>query len=125
MTNNTELGLEDDIESNKQLKDNNKTEISSSIQNDTSKPHIRGEISKNFGTGENAKINLILYIISTTLIIFASIASAIIVINIYGFKTDAIIQYIKDLWSIFTPIITLGLGYLFGTNKNEEIKKEK
>ena len=109
----------------KQSKNNNIIDISSNISKDQSKEQIAGELSRNFGTGEHAKINLILYIISTTLIIFSSIAAALMVINVFGFDTSSIIQYIKDLWSVFTPIITLGLGYLFGANKNEEQKQEQ
>lgn len=106
-------------------KNNNIADISSIVSKDQSKEQIAGELSRNFGTGENAKINLILYIISTTLVIFSSIAAALMVINIFGFDTSLIIQYIKDLWSVFTPIITLGLGYLFGANKGEDQKQEE
>jgi len=121
--NDNEISLEENVDNDDKLNNKNITEISTSIQRDTSKTSYSGEMSRNFGTGENAKINLILYIISTTLVIFSSIAAAIIVSNIFGFKTDEIIQYIKDLWSVFTPIITLGLGYLFGATKRNEEKK--
>ncbi|KHS91534.1 hypothetical protein RC86_10870 [Pectobacterium brasiliense] len=116
------MTIEEDNVEKVELDKKNVTEISEKISSDITKSHLPGEMSKNFGTGENAKINLILYIISTTLVIFSSIAASLIVINIFGFKTDVIIQYIKDLWAIFTPIITLGLGYLFGANKSEENK---
>jgi len=118
-----DINLDEDREEKPTSGKKNITAISENLSNDTIKSHLHGEISKNFGTGENAKINLILYIISTTLIIFSSIAAALIVINIFGFNTDSIIQHIKDLWAIFTPIITLGLGYLFGTNKSDENKE--
>lgn len=119
----------DDIEMDDAKESNNSKAQSSAskknisdISNSLSSDNSAGEIAKNFGTGDNAKINLILYIISTTLIIFSSIAAAIMVINIFGFDTEKIIQHIKDLWAVFTPIITLGLGYLFGANKGDEVK---
>jgi hypothetical protein len=117
------IDMEEDKEEKTHPGKKNVTALSEDLSNDTTKNHLPGEMSKNFGTGENAKINLILYIISTTLVIFSSIAAALIVVNIFGFNTDSIIQHIKDLWAIFTPIITLGLGYLFGANKSEENKE--
>ncbi|EBX8442752.1 hypothetical protein CDU01_20325 [Cronobacter sakazakii] len=128
MSNDIELNSEDDSENEgngnaKNIKNNNISAITTDLSRDATRDDAQGEISKNFGTGEHAKINLILYIISTTLIIFSSIAAALMVINVFGFNTEKIIQYIKDLWAVFTPIITLGLGYLFGANKNEESKQ--
>lgn len=120
-----DLNMDEKDSPSKVVVGNNVNAYSNIVTTDSNKEQLTGELSKNFGTGDNAKVNLILYIISTTLIIFSSIAAALIVINIYGFNTDAIIQHIKDLWAIFTPIITLGLGYLFGTSKTEDVKQSE
>ena len=79
----------------------------------TSRPSIRsgpipqesltGSIASQIGTGEHAKDSFI----------WATLK--------YCFLLGALINIIsdlKDIWSIFTPILTLALGYAFGKRNN-------
>lgn len=86
-----------------------------------------GSLSGSVGTGKHARTNIIWYIVSATFVIFSCIASAMIVMDIYGFDTKGLSENIKDVWSMFTPVITLSLGYLFGKqgNKKNKLKIKK
>jgi len=99
-----------------------KLELSSTTSSNDKNNDREGEYAKNIGTGNHAKTNVIYYIVSTTLVIFGCITASLIVIHTYGYSVADLVSDIKDLWMIFTPIITLGLGYLFGANKNDETK---
>lgn len=99
-----------------------KLELSSTTSSSEKNNDREGEYAKNIGTGNHAKTNVIYYIVSTTLVIFGCITASLIIIHVYGYSVSDLVSDIKDLWTIFTPIITLGLGYLFGANKNEEAK---
>lgn len=93
--------------------------------NTTTPTHLFGTIAKLIGTGENAKNSIIwmtitwsFYIASgITLLLFISLWIA------YHNKNTAEISEIKKhmiaIWSIFTPIITLALGYAFGKNETK------
>lgn len=97
-------------------------ELSSTTTSNDKHNDREGEYAKNIGTGNHAKTNVIYYIVSTTLVIFGCITASLIIIHTFGYSVSDLVADIKDLWMIFTPIITLGLGYLFGTNKNDEAK---
>lgn len=70
------------------------------------------------GTGKHAKTNIIWYVISSILVIFSCICISLFVLVLYNYKISEVSQSIKDIWSVFTPIITLSLGYLFGKKTN-------
>ncbi|MDM3290057.1 hypothetical protein OGW02_10425 [Citrobacter sp. Ce105] len=97
-------------------------ELSNTTSSSDKKTDREGEYAKNIGTGNHAKTNVIYYIVSTTLVIFGCITASLIIIHIFGYSVTDLVSDIKDLWMVFTPIITLGLGYLFGANKSEEAK---
>lgn len=99
-----------------------KLELSNTTSSNDKNNDREGEYAKNIGTGNHAKTNVIYYIVSTTLVIFGCITASLIVIHTFGYSVADLVSDIKDLWMIFTPIITLGLGYLFGANKNDEAK---
>lgn len=82
-----------------------------------------GLLSEPVGTGKHARTNIIWYIISATFVIFAAISSALMIMTIYGVEIKTLSDSIKEMWGMFTPIITLALGYLFGRQGNS--KKEK
>ncbi|WP_336766816.1 hypothetical protein [Pantoea ananatis] len=80
----------------------------------------RGVISEQIGTGEHAKDSFIWMTLRNCFYI-GFIFSVCIFIAYYHFvfdKNDAseidIVAALKDVWSIFTPILTLALGYAFG-----------
>lgn len=84
-----------------------------------------GSLSNPVGTGKHARTNIIWYIVSATFVIFSCIASAMIVMDIYGFNTKGLSENIKDMWGMFTPVITLSLGYLFGKQGKKKKRKRK
>ena len=87
--------------------------------------NLLGKISQTIGTGENAKNSIIwmtitwsFYIASSiTLLLFISLWIA------YHNKNASEISELKkhmiNMWSIFTPVITLALGYAFGKNETK------
>lgn len=84
-----------------------------------------GVISDSIGTGKHAKTNIIWSIISSVLIIFSCICVCLFVLVIYRYNISDLTNSIKDVWSVFTPIITLGLGYLFGKKNNTNVKEKR
>jgi hypothetical protein len=63
-----------------------------------------GLIGKYFGTGDNAKINITA--ISVLLLIISAIFFS------FFFKLPEAIEY----WKTILPLVTLGLGYIWGKN---------
>ncbi|HGA3141950.1 TPA: hypothetical protein ACIR59_004264 [Enterobacter hormaechei] len=87
--------------------------------------HEKGKMADNVGTGRHAQTNIIWYIVSATFVVFSCICSALVVMSIYGYEIKTVLDSIKDIWGVFTPILTLALGYLFGKQglNNQEEKK--
>lgn len=83
-------------------------------------------MADNVGTGRHAQTNIIWYIVSATFVVFSCICSALVVMSIYGYEIKTLLDSIKDIWGVFTPILTLALGYLFGKQglNNQEEKKD-
>lgn len=78
--------------------------------------NIPGKIGK----GDDAKNSVVWHVITYSLTIYSCIVAALLVIDIVGNDGKSALTIVKDSWAIFTPIITLSLGYMFG--KNEESK---
>lgn len=82
-----------------------------------------GKISKTIGTGENAKNSIIWMTITWSFYIAGGITlifCTFLAIAYYQNKESLIIELMKHMfsvWSIFTPLITLSLGYAFGRNE--------
>lgn len=81
---------------------------------------IVGKITEQIGTGDDAKHSIIWTTIRWCFII-ASALSIILFIFLgfayYNNNQSEIVElkkFIFSIWSIFTPIITLALGYAFG-----------
>ncbi|WP_279143183.1 hypothetical protein [Photobacterium phosphoreum] len=103
MTDNTKFNLDSNLKS-----PNTKTKI-------TDKPLV-GRIGKEIGTGQNAKDSFIWMTIRWSFIA-ASTLSLIVTIKLLFLTSEFNVQMLNslaDIWSIFTPIITLALGYAFG-----------
>lgn len=85
--------------------------------------NMLGTISKTIGTGENAKNSIVWMTITWSFCIASGITACIfILLLITYFNTDKeyfnnLIKHSFSMWSIFTPIITLALGYAFGRNE--------
>ncbi|WP_250131469.1 hypothetical protein, partial [Serratia marcescens] len=75
------------------------------------------------GSGEQAKTSTIWYVISFVLTLYACVLTFILVIDVLSTGGENILTYTKESWAVFTPIITLSLGYLFG--KKDESTKSK
>ncbi|EJB8540592.1 hypothetical protein P3532_22820 [Vibrio parahaemolyticus] len=78
--------------------------------------HLVGKIASQIGTGQNAKDSFIWMTITWSFYISTGLSAAIFLKYCFITPTPEsdYMTYIKDIWSIFTPIITLALGYAFG-----------
>ena len=100
----------------------------------TSRPSIRsgpipqesltGSIASQIGTGEHAKDSFIWATLKYCFLLGALFSIIMLFVYLY-FSLDKntpekinIISDLKDIWSIFTPILTLALGYAFGKRNN-------
>lgn len=85
-----------------------------------------GSIAKEIGTGEHAKDSFIWMTLKYCFYLGATLSAGMMLAYFhYVFdrndpdKID-IIAALKDVWSIFTPILTLALGYAFGKRDRNE-----
>lgn len=105
-----------------------KSPIASAVSDREIKKHTEvttGVIAKQIGTGDNAKDSFVWMTLRACFWI-AGLASAgvfimtAVIISKYGvYEGKEFINSLKDLWSIFTPIITLALGYAFGKRESK------
>ncbi|EMM3170527.1 hypothetical protein RKE85_001328 [Serratia marcescens] len=79
-----------------------------------------GVIAEQIGTGEHARDSFIWMTLKYCFYLGATF-SVCIILAYFHFVFDEndpdkidIISALKDVWSIFTPILTLALGYAFG-----------
>ncbi len=92
-----------------------KTEDSISKSSAITDKHLIGKIATQIGTGQNAKDSFIWMTITWSFYISTGLSLALFVKSCFVESSDVdVMSYIKDVWSIFTPIITLALGYAFG-----------
>ncbi|MEG0870681.1 MAG: hypothetical protein RSD49_22405 [Hafnia sp.] len=89
--------------------------------------YIPGTIAQQIGTGEHARDSFIWMTLKYCFYLGA-IFSICIMLAYFHFVFDKsepdkidIVAALKDVWSIFTPILTLALGYAFG--KRETINQ--
>lgn len=86
---------------------------------------LQGTIAKKIGSGDNAKNSIVWMTITWSFIIATVISICIyILLLITYFSADKyyfniLIKHSFSMWSIFTPIITLALGYAFGKNETK------
>nr|ELR5252002.1 hypothetical protein [Providencia rettgeri] len=87
---------------------------------------FQGTIEKQIGTGEKARESFVWTTLKYCFYLGAG-CSILMFIAYYYFiffsetpdKLDIVIA-LKDIWSIFTPILTLALGYAFGRKGGSE-----
>lgn len=70
--------------------------------------------SDKIGTGDDAKSSVVWFVITFTLTLYACLIAVLVIVDIFNNKGVNILENIKESWAIFTPIITLSLGYMFG-----------
>jgi len=76
----------------------------------------QGQVSKIIGSGENAQNSIVYKTITWSFlsgVLFSVIVFAYIAYKGEGSPVDSV----KSVWSIFIPVITLSLGYIFGKTK--------
>lgn len=100
---------------------------SPSTTNDTSSittaNHHFGTITRTIGTGENAKNSIVWMTITWSFYVAGGITLIFcIFLGIAYFQCNEaliakLMEQLSNIWSIFTPLITLSLGYAFGRNQ--------
>jgi hypothetical protein len=79
-----------------------------------------GTIAKQIGTGDNAKDSFVWMTLRSCFWIAGLISAGLFFTYFVSFfvkgcvPENTIVDSLKNLWAIFTPIITLALGYAFG-----------
>ena len=101
------------------------TTVNPSVTDTRAATNIIGKISQTIGTGENAKNSIVWMTITWSLIIATGLSSVLLIflgISFFQGKDQVVPEFTKNIisvWSIFTPIITLALGYAFGRNETK------
>lgn len=81
---------------------------------------VAGTIAKEIGTGEHAKDSFIWTTLKYCFYLGGLFSICLLLVFFhFSFDLDSpdkfdIVSALKDVWSIFTPILTLALGYAFG-----------
>lgn len=74
---------------------------------------LTGEVSKIIGSGENAQHSIVYKTIAWSFTTGVAFSLMQFFYVIYAGKENPL-DSIKGVWSIFIPVITLSLGYIFG-----------
>lgn len=75
-----------------------------------------GRITETIGRGEDAKNSIVWMTITWSFFIGATL-SLLLFSLVVADKDFKYIDSIKDVWTVFVPLITLALGYAFGKSK--------
>lgn len=74
---------------------------------------VAGTVTETIGTGENAR-HSITFLTIRWCFIFAAVTSLPVAFHDFYLGNGLATSDLKDIWALFSPIVTLGLGYLFG-----------
>ncbi|WP_270826564.1 hypothetical protein [Aeromonas sp. Y318-1] len=86
---------------------------------------IAGAVSQTLGTGKHAQDSIVWLTIKWSFSL-GILLSIILIIFMWPSKPEGVhppieanfpIEQLKTIWSIFVPIVTLALGYMFGKGK--------
>lgn len=77
---------------------------------------IPGTVTQQIGSGEHAQNSIVYRTILWSFIGGGLLSGASIVISLTN-GSPSVLGEVKDIWSIFVPLITLSLGYLFGKGR--------
>lgn len=80
-------------------------------------------IPDKIGKGDDAKNSVVWHVITYSLTIYSCIVAALLVIDVFSNGGQSALNIVKDSWAVFTPIITLSLGYMFGKKEDDSFKK--
>ncbi|MFQ2043402.1 hypothetical protein ACUIHB_10800 [Aeromonas veronii] len=80
----------------------------------TNRPLV-GKIARQIGTGQNAKDSFIWMTITWSFVISSATSGLFLLYALIVSNQEIdVLESVRSIWSIFTPIITLALGYAFG-----------
>lgn len=77
---------------------------------------IPGVVTQQIGSGEHAQNSIVYRTILWSFIGGGALSTATVVIALAK-GSASVFAEVKDIWSIFAPLITLALGYLFGKGR--------
>lgn len=77
---------------------------------------IPGSVTQQIGSGEHAQNSIVYRTILWSFIGGGSLSVASVVLA-FAKGSPSALSDVKDVWSIFAPLITLALGYLFGKGR--------
>jgi hypothetical protein len=77
---------------------------------------LPGEITKQIGSGDHAQNSIVYQTILWSFIAGAVLSAACFAYAAWKGAEDPM-KPVKDVWSIFGPLITLALGYMFGKGR--------
>lgn len=78
---------------------------------------VVSKISREIGTGDAAKDSFVYLTIRWSFLVGAITTLAIFVKGFMSCPPDDSIEMVKNVWSVFMPVITLALGYAFGKGR--------
>ncbi|MFW7624014.1 hypothetical protein [Klebsiella quasipneumoniae] len=81
-------------------------------------------IPDKIGKGDDAKNSVVWHVITYSLTIYSCIVASLLVIDVLRNGGESALNIVKDSWAVFTPIITLSLGYMFGKKEDDSIKRQ-
>lgn len=77
---------------------------------------IPGAVTQQIGSGEHAQNSIVYSTILWSFIGGGALSAASVIIALINGNPSAFSE-VKDIWSIFAPLITLSLGYVFGKGR--------
>lgn len=80
-------------------------------------PDLPGKISEIIGSGKHAQAAIVWQTIKWSFIAGGAFSIMFFVLSFFTEDRNLTIDHIKGVWSIFIPVITLALGYIFGKGK--------
>lgn len=78
---------------------------------------LAGRMSLQIGTGKHAQTSIVFFTIKTCFTIGSVCSVGAYTLCWYFSDRPYFIDSLKGIWAIFIPVITLGLGYIFGKSK--------
>lgn len=71
------------------------------------------------GKGDEAKDSVVWYLITRLVRISLWLTLILFAVDIWYEKGKNCLEILKQVWSVFAPVITLALGYLFGKRERQ------
>lgn len=76
------------------------------------------------GKGDQAKDSVVWYLITRMVRVSVFFIVVLFAIDLWQNKGVNCMDILKQVWSVFAPVITLSMGYLFGKRERSESMKE-